>query len=504
MHAPGAQTEWAEDWKVLLGADRVITDQSELDAASTATFPTSSRVRGIVRPTSREEVQACLRIANRQRIPVYPISRGRNWGLGSRVPPGDGCVLLDLGRMDRILEFSESFAYVVVQPGVSFRQLYEFLRERGSGLTVPVTGGPADASLIGNLADGGEAVGPYGERAAFACGLEVVLPTGDCVHTGFRRFDVAETAFLDRCGVGPQLDGLFIQSNLGVLTSATLWLVPRPTCLQVFTFKIGELKGLQPAVDAFRGPVLRGTIGSHCLTFWNSHKMSARNGAQLGPGEPDDWFGCGALHTESPGQAQAERELVERAVNGVVDDLSFHDRDDEPAVRDSLFAGVPSDANVRSAYWRARTDLPLAMDPDRDRCGFIWACASVPMQGAHAVLASSIMHDVMTRFSVPPNIGMSCISGRSLHAFAAIVFDREAAGADERAMACHAALSDALAAAGYMPYRLGIQAMNSLPQPVEDYGKLIAKLKHALDPEDILAPGRYDFRKTWPTEASRR
>jgi 4-cresol dehydrogenase (hydroxylating) len=55
-----------------------------------------------------------------------------------------------------------------------------------------------------------------------------------------------------------------------------------------------------------------------------------------------------------------------------------------------------------------------------------------------------------------------------------------------------------------MPYRLGIQAMNSLPQPVEDYGKLIAKLKHALDPEDILAPGRYDFRKTWPTEASRR
>jgi 4-cresol dehydrogenase (hydroxylating) len=488
---------WAEEWKALLGAEHVVTDPAALDAASTATFPTSARVVGIARPASREEVQACLRIANRQGAPVYPISRGRNWGLGSRVPPRDGCVLLDLGRMNRILEVSEKLAYATVEPGVTFRQLYDFLRERGADLTAPATGGPADASLIGNLADRGETVGPYGERAAFACGLEIVLPTGDYVYTGFRRFDGAKTAPLDPWGVGPHLDGLFVQSNLGVVTSATLWLVPRPARLQLFTFKIGDLGRLEPAVEALRGPALRGTIRGHCLTFWNGRKMAARNGGRLGSGGEDDWFGCGALYAESLDQAQAERRLIEHALDGVVDDLGFFDREDEPAVRDSLFAGTPSDANVRSAYWRKRGPIPASMDPDRDRCGFLWVCASLPMEGSHAVRANRIIQDIMTRFSLEPNIGMSCVSGRVLHAFAALVFDRDVAGEDERAMACHAAVSDGLAAAGYLPYRLGVHAMESLPRPVDDYGKLISTLKRALDPRDILAPGRYDFRETW-------
>jgi 4-cresol dehydrogenase (hydroxylating) len=52
--------------------------------------------------------------------------------------------------------------------------------------------------------------------------------------------------------------------------------------------------------------------------------------------------------------------------------------------------------------------------------------------------------------------------------------------------------------AGYLPYRLGIQSMNSLPPAQDDYGKLISTLKHGLDPNNILAPGRYDFRSDWP------
>ncbi len=498
MPASAFQAAWAEDWKALLGAEHVILDPVELGAASTATFPTSSHVIGIVRPGDRKEVQECFRLANKQRTPVYPISRGGNWGLGSRVPARDGCVLLDLGRMDRILDFSESLAYAAIEPGVTFRQLYEFLRDRGSRLTVPVTGGPADASLIGNLADRGEAVGPYGERANFVCGLEVVLPTGDCVHTGFRRFDGAETAHLDPWGVGPHVDGLFTQSNLGVLTSATVWLLPRPACLQVFTFRVGDLGRLGSAVEALRGPALRGTVRSHCLALWNGYKVMARNGGMVGPGEPEDWFGCGALYAESRDQMHAERRIVEEVLDGVVDNLTFLDKEDEPAVRDSLFAGTPSDANVRSTYWRKAVGVPPAMDPDRDRCGFVWVCPSLPMEGGHVVRAVGLMRKVMVAFSFEPNTGMSCASGRLLHAFAAIIFDREAPGEDERAMACHAALSSALAAAGYLPYRLGIHAMSSLPRPADDYGRLMAALKSALDPNDILAPGRYDFRETWP------
>ena len=74
------------------------------------------------------------------------------------------------------------------------------------------------------------------------------------------------------------------------------------------------------------------------------------------------------------------------------------------------------------------------------------------------------------------------------------------AGEDQRAMECHNNMFQILTQEGYIPYRLGIQSMNSLPSPVDDYGKLIRALKRGLDPNNILAPGRYDFRNDWPDE----
>ena len=73
-----------------------------------------------------------MRIANRWKVAVYPISSGRNWGYGSRVPAADGCVLLDLGRMNQIVDFNEELGYVTVEPGVTQAQLL-----LGSHLTFP-------------------------------------------------------------------------------------------------------------------------------------------------------------------------------------------------------------------------------------------------------------------------------------------------------------------------------------------------------------------------------
>ena len=79
-----------QEWSDLVGADHVVTDPAALHAAETATFSTAARVPLIVRPADRQQVQACLRVANANRVPVYPVSTGRNWGYGSRVPSADG------------------------------------------------------------------------------------------------------------------------------------------------------------------------------------------------------------------------------------------------------------------------------------------------------------------------------------------------------------------------------------------------------------------------------
>src|SRR5215469_17010792 len=114
-------------WASVVGPEHVVTSTSQLIAAETGTFATGHRIPAVVRPANRIEVQECVRVANRWRVPVYPISTGRNWGYGSRMPAADGCALLDLGRMNRILDFNEDLAYVTLEPGVTQGQLVEFL-----------------------------------------------------------------------------------------------------------------------------------------------------------------------------------------------------------------------------------------------------------------------------------------------------------------------------------------------------------------------------------------
>ena len=197
------------EWSRILGTREVITDSGSLFAAENATFATEHKIPAILRPANRGEVQECLRVAHRFQVPIYPVSRGKNWGLGSRVPARDNCVLLELDRLNRILEFDETLAYITVEPGVTFRQASDFLRSKETNLFLSVIGGHPEASLIGNALERGDGVGPYGERISQACALEVVLPDGECIHTGFDRFRESKVGRVSRWGGAPCWTGCF-------------------------------------------------------------------------------------------------------------------------------------------------------------------------------------------------------------------------------------------------------------------------------------------------------
>src|SRR5215469_13309894 len=98
---PGANA--VAEWASVVGEENVIIAAGDLRAAETGTFHTGHRIPAIVRPGNRREVQECMRVANRRRAAVYPVSGGRNWGYGSRMPASDNSVLLDLSRMNQIL-----------------------------------------------------------------------------------------------------------------------------------------------------------------------------------------------------------------------------------------------------------------------------------------------------------------------------------------------------------------------------------------------------------------
>jgi 4-cresol dehydrogenase (hydroxylating) len=505
---PRALIPAIDAWQRALGVGHAKADAATLSRYATATFATSRRVAAVLSPGNVDEAVASVRIANHHGIPLYPISGGRNWGLGSRVPASDGNAVLDLGRLKGISDFDERLGHVRIEAGVTFRELDAFLRSRRSELYLPAIGGPADASVIGNCVERGDATGPHADRLANICDLDVLLPGGERLCTGFGRFAGSPLAPLSNRPPGPQIDGLFTQSNLGIVLAATLWLTPRPAVLQVFTGRLTGRDDLPGLVDTLQHLIMRGILGEHSVSLWNAYKLLPRLGrypwrltggttplSLRNRGQAEPWFACGAIYAASKEVAAAQRELVIAALSPKLPAFAVSSSDSDPSLWSSagIFVGVPTDDNAATVYWRKRGPRPATLDPDSDRCGVLWACLALPFTGAFAATAVTTIEDMVLAAGFEPILGLECVSARVLHAFVVLYYDRDIAGEDERAHACHDAVLNAAAGQGMHPYRLGLLSADRLGSPGQGYGRAIQAVKAALDPSRILAPGRYDF-----------
>jgi 4-cresol dehydrogenase (hydroxylating) flavoprotein subunit len=518
-------------WERVLGPEYVVTEARRLNEAETATFRSDRRIPAILYPQARAQLQECLRIASENAVPIYPVSTGKNWGYGSRVPASAECVLIDLSRMNRILDFNENLAYVTIEPGVTQQQLWDYLREKGSKLWIDATGSSPACSFIGNTVERGFGHTPYGDHAANVCGFEVVLPNGDYVETGFSRFANAAAAPVSRYGLGPSVDGLFTQSNFGVVTRMTLWLMPAPEYFQAFFFRCDRDNGLAAIIDALRPLRLNGTLRSS-VHVGNDYKVLG--GIQQYPWEATGgatplqpaimrklrkemhfgaWNGSGGLYG-TRGQVAEARRLIRRSLKNAVDKLQFMDasrlalasrlagpfyalsrwdlRRTLELVRPlfGLMQGVPTDQPLASTYWRKRTPPPANMDPDRDACGLMWYSPVAPAEGTHAVAMAEISSSILLRHGFEPMLSITLNTDRSIICVISLTYDRDVPGEDERALECCGELEAELTSKGYLPYRLGIQSMDQINRSGA-HGRLLSAIKNYVDPENILAPGRY-------------
>lgn len=107
-----------------------------------------------IQPASVEEIQALLKAANKFTQPIHTVSIGRNLGYGGSSPRLRGTAILDLKRMNKIIEVNEVSGYVLLEPGVSYFELYEHLRNTGSKLWIdcPDIGW---GSVVGNTCERG-------------------------------------------------------------------------------------------------------------------------------------------------------------------------------------------------------------------------------------------------------------------------------------------------------------------------------------------------------------
>lgn len=132
-----------EEFRKVIGAEWVFTGDEDValyrDAYSLVWDEEDEPIpSGAVAPASTEEVQAVVRIANRYRLPLFPISTGKNLGYGGSAPNMSGTFIVDLKRMNRIIEVNDHRNFCIVEPGVSYFDLYNHIQKHGKRLMMDI------------------------------------------------------------------------------------------------------------------------------------------------------------------------------------------------------------------------------------------------------------------------------------------------------------------------------------------------------------------------------
>lgn len=522
------------EWQKILDNHAIINDSKLLQKATANCIGITRQVSAILYPQNICHVIQIVNIALKHRMPIYPYSTGNNWGYGSANPTRDNCVLVDLSRMNKIVDFDAETGLLTIEPGVTQRQLDAYLKEHNYPFLVPVTGAGPDCSLMGNALERGYGITPYADHFSAVMGLEAVLPNGELYQSmlGGLGGEAVDKAF--KWGMGPYMDGLFSQSNFGIVTQMTIALAPRPQKIEAFFFSVKKADDLELAVEKIR-QVLRevGTV-TGSINLMNKHRVLSMSENypkdQLGSDGliPDkvlrkmmkrnqvmEWTGVGAIYGNKKVVA-ATRSEIRRILSPVAKRLLFFTPSVVkfmyttakalPVIRNlhlvnilgtlnktmQLFAGEPSEIALPLSYWRSGTvpENGIPMNPAQDGCGLIWYSPLVPMKPALVRQYVEMVKTICIKHKIEPLITLTSISDRCWDSTIPILFDRQNPEEITRAQACYHELLETGRQLGFVPYRLGVQSMD-LPARENAVPNILRLFKQAIDPKNIIAPGRY-------------
>ncbi len=230
---------------LIVGADNITTSMQDMicygyDATQMEFLPNA-----VVHPANTEEVSEILKLANRERFPVFPRGAGSGFTGGSL--PKSGGVVLVTTRMNRILRIDTENLIAEVEPGVVTEQFQQAVEK--VGLFYPPD--PASlkfSTLGGNVAEnaGGPRCIKYGVTRDFVMGLELVLPTGEIIRTGGETYKGVVGYDMTRLLCGSE-------GTLGVITKIIFKILPFPDAKKTMLTIFDSIDGAAKAVSTIIG-----------------------------------------------------------------------------------------------------------------------------------------------------------------------------------------------------------------------------------------------------------
>ncbi len=530
------KTKFSEKLRQVLGKENCRFEEVDIAYDIENAAAIKKEIRGIVFPKNAKEVQEIVKLANRYEIPLYPISTGKNWGLGSKLPVKDGALVVSLSKMNKIIEVNAQHGYTIIEPGVTQGQLYEYLQEHKLPYIFNVTGSGLNTSLIGNSLDRG--VGYFSSRVENLTGMEVVLGSGKIIRTGFGHYEQAQTTHLYPHGVGPSIDGLFFQSNYGIVVKAGFELIPKravhgailcglereeslPEFIEDLT-KLRKLGILQTAIHIANKDRGRIALIPHVMDLLMAEKNLTRSEArelasQLFEKEMKNiWSAIGGVmgtkghveesfkqmkkHLSKYGRVTLVTAPKLQQLKTVCEKLRFIPLFErkrlvistlEKAFRLSL--GIPSDMALKSVYYPIQEIPENESDPDHSHAGLLFSLPIIPMEGLAVLRVNALTVSTFKKWGFTAYITLNMINDKSLEGVINLAFDKRDKKKVADAHACVEELNAILMKEGYILYRTAINQMKQVVLEGDEFWKITKELKRVLDPKNIIAPKRYSL-----------
>ncbi|MDE2597439.1 MAG: FAD-binding oxidoreductase [Sphingomonadales bacterium] len=452
---------------------------------------------GAVCPENVEQVQEIVRIANRFKQPLWTVSTGKNMGYGMTSCATPGQVVLDLKRMNRIISVDAELCTALVEPGVTYQQLRDYLDENNIPLWIDVpTVGPI-VGPVGNTLDRGVGYTPYGEHFMVQCGMEVVMADGEVLRTGMGSTKNPSAWQAFKWGYGPYLDGIFTQSNFGVVVKMGLWLMPAPPVYKPFVVRHKRMEDVARIVDAMRPMRISNIIPNVVLMMGAGYQLAMFNR------RADVWSGAGQVPDSAFAEAGAkaglgmwntyfalygtpvmiaENEKIVRAAFAAIDGevLTEEDMVGNPYFHHhaTLMRGGLSLEEVGLARWKGAGG------------GLAWFAPVAPAKGSETAGQIELAKQILGKYGFDYTVAFA-IGSRELHHIIALLYDKSDPEEEKRADQCYKDLVTGFGERGWASYRTGVHSMDLVAQQYGTKNRAVnAAIKQALDPNHILAPGK--------------
>ncbi len=486
-----------------LGVENVFPDVDTLEKYSVNMLTVENIFpAAVVKPSSVEEVRDIVRIANQYKIGLWPVSAGQNHGYGMACAVKTGNIIIDFARMNRILEVNIDLAYALVEPGVTYIQLYNYLKENNIPLWIDCPSCSPNASPVGNTIERGVGYTPMAEHFNFSCGVEVVLPNGKLLRTGTGQLEGTKTWQVFKWGYGPYLDGLFTASNFGIVTKLGLWLMPEPPAYEPMGFVFDNPDDIDRIIEILR-PLkinnvihngaavthVRKTLG-HVAVWGRSKDVLPRVGRRFD--YPSDVlkelkktynlgnWNCSFALYGLPETVQIHKKIIKDAFSSMSD-----------------YRFVDSSEMSDSFYWQCRKKImrgePLIEFDMSDwvgTSGTAWISPVAPVQQEHVRTQIRIAEETFEKYGFKYSAELILGSGRDLHHIIWLMFDRSRDEERGRAHQCVGEMIDRYCEVGYLPYRTNVAFMDHIMRKLGPFREVCHDLKRVFDPNNILSPGK--------------